>query len=434
MNEFTVIGIVGIVALIAVFFSRMQVAYAMAIVGFIGYSYLTNTSAGLKLISRDLYSVFSSYGLTLIPLFVFMGYIAFYSGISVRLYDVAYKFLGRVRGGLALATIAACSAFGAVCGSATATAATMATIGLPEMKRYGYGSALATGSVAAGGGLGSLMPPSVVLIIYGLLTEQSIGKLFLAAIVPAFVVTGLFWLAVSAYTAIRPEQGPKGDKFTLKEMVLSLWQLWETITVFLVVMGGLFLGFFTETKAGAVGAAALLIIVLLQRRLSWDNFLRSIFDTIKISCMVLMLIAGATIFGHFLALSRIPMAVGAWVAGLPWPGWAVMAMIVFIYLIGGCFIDALALIMLTIPIFYPVIVNLGYDPIWFGIVIVLIGQMGIITPPVGINVFVVKGIAKDVPLETVFAGSLPFLVALIVSTAVIIAFPQIATWLPAYMY
>ncbi len=434
MSEFTVVGIVGIVALIAVFFSRMEVAYAMAIVGFIGYSYLTNTSAGLKLIARDLFSVFSSYGLTLIPLFVFMGYIAFYAGISVRLYDVAYKFLGRVRGGLALATIAACSAFGAVCGSATATAATMATIGLPEMKRYGYGSALATGSVAAGGGLGSLMPPSVVLIIYGLLTEQSIGKLFLAAIVPAFVVSGLFCAAVSAYTAIRPDQGPKGERFTFKEMVLSLGQLWETITVFLAVMGGLFFGFFTETKAGAVGAAVLMIIVILQRRLSWENFLRSIFDTAKISCMVLMLIAGATIFGHFLALSRIPLTVGEWVVGLPWPGWAVMAMIVFIYLVGGCFIDALALIMLTIPIFYPVVLKLGYDPIWFGIVIVLIGQMGIITPPVGINAFVVKGIAKDVPLETVFAGSMPFLLALIVGTALIIAVPQIVTWLPEYMY
>ena len=434
MNEFTIAGIVGIVILIAVFFSRMQVAYAMAVVGFVGYSYLTNPQAGLKLISRDLYSIFSSYGLTLIPLFIFMGYVAFYSGISGRLYDVAYKFLGRIRGGLALATVAACSAFGAVCGSATATAATMATIGLPEMKRYGYGNALATGSVAAGGGLGSLMPPSVVLIVYGILTEQSIGTLFLAAIIPAFVITALFCIAVMAYTTIRPEQGPKGEKFTLKEMVLSLGQLWETITVFFFVMGGLFFGFFTPTKAGAVGTASLLIIVLLQRRMSWENFLRSIFDTIKISCMVLMLIAGATIFGHFLALSRIPMTVGEWVAGLPWPGWAVMAMVVFIYLIGGCFIDALALIMLTIPIFYPVILKLGYDPIWFGIIIVLIGQMGIITPPVGINVFVVKGIAKDVPLETVFAGAMPFLLALIVGTAVIIAFPEIATWLPAYMF
>jgi C4-dicarboxylate transporter DctM subunit len=434
MNEFTVAGIVGIIALVAVFFSRMPVAYAMAIVGFIGYSYLTNAGAALKLISRDLYSIFSSYGLTLIPLFIFMGYIAFYSGISERLYDVAYKFLGRIRGGLAVATVAACSAFGAVCGSATATAATMATIGLPEMKRYGYGSALATGSVAAGGGLGTLMPPSVVLIVYGIMTEQSIGSLFLAAIVPAFLVTALFCVAVVAYTSIRPEQGPRGQKFTLKQMVLSLGQLWETLTVFLFVMGGLFFGFFTPTKAGAVGAAAILLIVAAQRRMSWDNFLRSIFDTIKISCMVLMLIAGATIFGHFLALSRIPMTVGQWVAGLPWPGWAVMAMIVFIYLLGGCFIDALALIMLTIPIFYPITVKLGYDPIWFGVIIVLVGQMGIITPPVGINAFIVKGIAKDVPLETVFAGCLPFLVALIVGTAVIIACPEIATWLPGFMY
>ncbi len=434
MSDFTIAGIVGTIILLLVFFTRMPVAYAMGVVGFLGYSYLTNLNAGLKLISRDLYSVFSSYGLTLIPLFIFMGYVAFYSGISSRLYDVAYKFLGRVRGGLAMATVAACAAFGAVCGSATATAATMATIGLPEMKRYGYGNEIATGSVAAGGGMGTLMPPSVVLIVYGILTEQSIGKLFVAGIIPAIFVTLLFCVAIAVFVSLKPEQGPKGERFRIGAMLLSLTELWETAVVFLFVMGGLFFGFFTPTKAGAVGTAAIMVLVLLQRRLSWENFIQAILGTIKTSTMVLMLIAGATIFGHFLALSRIPLEVGQAVAQLPWPGWAVMAMICFIYLIGGCFVDALALIMLTIPIFYPTTLKLGYDPIWFGIVIVMVGQMGIITPPVGINAFVVKGIAKDVPLETVFKGTIPFLLALIVGTAVIIAFPGFVTWLPDLMY
>ena len=329
-----------------------------------------------------------------------------------------------------MATVAACSAFGAVCGSGTATAATMATIGLPEMKRYGYGSELATGSVAAGGGLGTLMPPSVVLIIYGIMTEQSIGRLFVAGIVPAFMVTVLFCVAVVIFVLIKPEQGPRGEKFTIGQMLYSLGELWETVAVFLLVMGGLAFGYFTPTKAGAVGTAIILIIVTVQRRLSWHNFLQSIFATVRTSCMVLMLIAGATIFGHFLALSRIPMDVGNAVASLTWPGWAVMAMICLVYLIGGCFIDALSLIMLTIPIFYPIALSLGYDPIWFGVIIVLVGQMGIITPPVGINAFVVKGIAQDVPLEVVFRGCIPFLLALIAATALIIAFPQAVTWLP----
>jgi tripartite ATP-independent transporter DctM subunit len=434
MSEFTLAGIVGTILLIVVFFTRMPVAYAMGVVGFLGYSYLTNLNAGLTLISRDLYSIFSSYGLTLIPLFIFMGYVAFYSGISSRLYDAAYKFLGRIRGGLAMATVAACSAFGAVCGSGTATAATMATIGLPEMKRYGYGSELSTGSVAAGGGLGTLMPPSVVLIVYGILTEQSIGKLFVAGIIPALFVTVLFCIAISIFVRLKPEEGPKGEKFPLRVMIRSLGELWETLAVFFFVMGGLFFGFFTPTKAGAVGTAAIMTLVLIQRRLSWENFVRAILDTIKTSTMVLMLIAGATIFGHFLALSRIPLEVGQAVAQLPWPGWAVMTMICFIYLIGGCFVDALALIMLTIPIFYPTTLELGYDPIWFGIIIVMVGQMGIITPPVGINAFIVKGIAKDVPLETVFKGTIPFLLALIVGTMVIIAFPGFVTWLPDLMY
>jgi C4-dicarboxylate transporter DctM subunit len=430
MSEFTIIGIIGIVFLIVMLFSRMAVAYVMAIVGFIGYSYLTSLKVGLRLLSTDIFSVFSSYGLTLIPLFVFMGYIAFYSGLSTSLYEVAYKFIGRVRGGLAMATIMACAAFGAVCGSATATTATMGTIGLPEMKRYKYGSELATGCVASGGGLGSLMPPSVVLIVYGILTEQSIGALFIAGILPAIFITLLFMAAIRIYCAIKPDQGPKGEKFSINEMILSLKDLWETLAVFLFVMGGLITGLFTPTKSGAVGAFTILLIVLLRRKLSWENFQNAVYDTLKISCMVIMLIAGATIFGHFLALTRIPLELATAVGLLDWPSWAIISLICLIYLLGGCVIDSLALIMLTIPIFYPIVINLGYDPIWFGIIIVLVTHMGIITPPVGTAVYITKGIAKDVPLLTIFKGSFPFLLALIFGTGVMIAFPETVTYLP----
>lgn len=431
MSEFTAAGILGIVALVVIFFTGIPVAYAMAIVGFIGYSYLTSIDAGLRMLSLDIYGVFSSYGLTLIPLFVFMGYIAFYAGVSRSLYAAAYTCLGRIRGGLAMATVAACSAFGAVCGSATATTATMGTIGLPEMKRYGYGAELATGSVASGGGLGSLMPPSVVLIIYGLLTEQSIGRLFVAGIVPAILITTLFCIAIYIFCLIKPTQGVKGEKFSIGQMLRSLKELWQTLSVFTIVMGGLIFGFFTPTKSGAVGSVAILLIVLLRKKLTWQDFQAAIYGTLKISCMVLMLIAGATIFGHFLALSRIPMEVAGLVQGLPWPSWVIMGIICGIYLIGGCFIDSLAMMMLTVPIFYPIVVNLGYDPIWFGIIIVLVTHMGIITPPVGISVYIVRGIAPDVPLITIFKGCLPFLIALMVGVAAMIAFPQIVTGFPS---
>ncbi|MEA2061148.1 MAG: TRAP transporter large permease [Thermodesulfobacteriota bacterium] len=430
MSEFTIVGILGIFILILLFFTRLAVAYAMAIVGFAGYWYLTSMNAALTLLSRDFYDVFTSYGLALVPLFVFMGFIAFYSGVSRKLYDMAYKLMGRIKGGLAMATIAACTAFGAICGSTTATTATMGTIGLPEMKRYTYGDRLATGSVAAGGGIGVLMPPSVILIIYGILTQLSIGKLFIAGIIPAFLIAFLFIAAIYIYCLIYPEQGARGEKFSIGVRIKAVLEIWETFFVFCIVMGGMFFGFFTPTKAGAVGAFSLLVIAVVQGKLSWRNFLNAVYDTLKTSCMVIMLVAGATIFGHFLALTRIPMEGANLVASLNCPPWMIIAVICLIYFIGGCFIDALALITLTIPIFYPIVTNLGYDLLWFGVVIVLITQMGIITPPVGVNVYIVKGIAKDTPLEEIFMGVIPFILALIIGTGIMIAFPSIATFLP----
>lgn len=430
----TLAGIIGIILLILVFFSRMPVAYVMTMIGYLGFSYLVSGNAGLKLLARDFFDVYSSYGLTIIPLFIFMGQIAFNAGISRKLYDSAYKFVGSYRGGLAVATVSACTAFGAVCGSSPATAATMATVGLPEMKRYGYGQELASGSVASGGGLGMLMPPSVVLIVYGILTEQSIGELFVAGIIPAIFMTICFAMAVVIFCLLKPGQGPAGEHFTWRQKIRSLTETAETVVVFILVMGGLFTGVFTPTEAGGVGAMSVLLVAVVRRQITYKAFVKSVYETLRTSCMVLLLVAGAVIFGHFLAVTRIPFNVAQGVAELAIPRYGIVALIIGVYLIGGCFIDALALIMLTIPIFYPIILDLGYDPVWFGIIIVLVTQMGVITPPVGINVYVVNGIDKDIPLEKIFIGAFPFLIALIVGTGFIVAFPQIVLWLPRLMY
>ncbi len=427
-------GGVGTLVLLLLFFTGMPVAYVMALVGFAGFAYVINPDAALNLLARDVYSVFSSYGLTVIPLFILMGQIAYNAGISRRLYDCAYKWLGSLRGGLAMATVAACTAFGTVCGSSPATAATMAVVGLPEMRRYGYGRALASGSVAAGGSLGMLMPPSVVMIVYGILTEQSIGKLFTACLVPALYITAWFVGAVWVYCRLHPAQGPAGERFTWRQRLLALTELWESLLVFGLVMAGLFTGVFTPTEAGGVGAFLILAVAVLARQITWAGVVKSLYETVRTSCMVLLLIAGAVIFGHFLAVTRIPFEMASWVGDLDLPAWAVMTLIVGMYLLGGCFIDALALVMLTIPIFYPIVLELGYDPLWFGVIIVLITQMGVITPPVGINVYVVNGIARDIPLETIFRGSLPFLAALVLGTLSLIAFPQIVTYFPNLLY
>jgi C4-dicarboxylate transporter, DctM subunit len=434
----TLLGILGILIMVIIFLSRMPVAYVMAMIGYLGFSIMISTKGGLNLLSRDIYEVFSSYGLTTIPLFVLMGQLAFNSGISSRLYDTANKYLGSTRGGLAMATVAACTGFGAVCGSSPATAATMATVGLPEMKRFNYADELATGAVASGGGLGMIMPPSVVLIVYGVLTEQSIGKLFVAGIIPAFLVTLLFIISIFIWCSRNPEQGPRGKRYSWKERIKSLTKLGETMIIFVLVMGGLFSGLFTPTEAAAVGAFGVLLVSVLRRQLTWASFVDSLYETLKTSCMVMMLIAGATIFGKFFAVTRIPFEIATWVGGLDLPSYAVMAIIILIYFFGGCFMDALAFVMLTIPIFFPVVSSLGYDPIWFGIIIVMTTEMGVITPPVGINVYVVYGVAKnvigEVPLETIFKGIVPFLIAVAVGIVILIAFPQIILFLPDIMY
>ena len=427
-------GIYGFVALVALMFLKIPVGFVMALVGLLGFAFLVSWDAALHLMAQDFTSVFGSYNLTVIPLFVLMGQLAHHSGMSGRLFHAAYRFFGSLPGGLAVATIGACAGFSAICGSTSATAATMAAVALPEMKKYNYDPALATGVVAAGGSLGILIPPSTIFIVYGIMTEQSVGKLFLAGVVPGILMTLLFIATVFIWTWNRPELAMPGARFTLREKIASLAGVVETLILFVAVMGGLFIGVFTPTEAAAIGAFGTLVIAVAGRHLSWKGFTQSLVETTRVTCMILVIVAGATVFGHFLAVTRIPFDVGAWVMGLQMPPWAVMGLIILVYLALGCLMDSLAMIMLTIPIFFPVVTSLGFDPIWFGVIIVLVTGMGVITPPVGINVYVVAGVARDVPLHVIFRGSVKLLAAQVVTAALLILFPQIALWLPQLMH
>jgi C4-dicarboxylate transporter DctM subunit len=424
------VGIIGIVVLVALFLLRMPVAFAMALVGFVGFAFLTSVEAALNLLGRDIFEEFSSYPLSVIPMFILMGTFAFASGISRRLYRTAYAWIGHRRGGLTVATVFACAGFGAICGSSTATAATMGKIALPEMKKYKYDDTLATGTVAAAGTLGILIPPSTVLIVYGILTEQSIGKLFVAGIVPGILLSILFAATVVYLCWRKPAIGPPGIPSSLREKFKALTGIIEALLLFILAIGGLFLGWFSPTQAGAIGAGGALLIGLARRQLNWQTFIEAVKDGLATACMVIFIITGAVIFGHFMAVSRIPFMLADWLGGLPIHRMAIMGLIVLVYFLGGFFMDSMGLIVVTIPIFFPIVEKLGFDPIWFGVIIVLTGEMGVITPPVGVNVFVIKGIAPDIPLERIFKGILPFLVALVLFTILLTIFPQIATFLP----
>jgi len=391
------IGIIGCLLLLALLTASMPVAFAMAIVGFLGFAVIRSPGAAMSMITIDLYDTFSSYSLTVIPLFVFMGQIAFHAGISRRLFDAAYNWLGSLPGGLAMSTVGACTGFGAICGSGPATAATMASVALPEMKRYNYDMELGCGAVAAGGSLGMLIPPSVVFIVYAIMTEQSVGKLFIAGIIPGLLIAFLFCLTIYLNCKLHPHLGPAGPGVS------------ETLVLFIIVIGGMFGGFFTPTEAAAIGAAGSLVIAATKRRLTIKMLTRSLQETVRTSCMVMIIVTGAVIFGHFLAVTRIPYELASSLAILPLPGWVIMGLIILFYLLVGCFVDALALILLTIPIFYPVVTQ---------------------SPPVGVCVYVVSGIARDVPLQTIFRGALPFLAALVIAAIILIAFPQLCLWLP----
>jgi C4-dicarboxylate transporter DctM subunit len=424
------IATVGVVLLIILFLLRMPVAYTMALIGFVGFASTKSVGAALSILGKDFWVMFSSYSLTVVPMFVFMGTIAFYSGMGGRLYRAAYRFLGQLPGGLGIATCYACAAFGACCGSTTAAAATMGKVILPEMEKYHYDPSLATGCVASAGTLAILIPPSTILIIYGILTEESIGKLFAAGILPGMLLATLFAATVYIICKRNPRLGPPGVRTTWKEKAQSLSGVIEMIVLFALVMGGLFVGWFTPTEAGAAGTTGATLIALVRGQLTLRGFLDALTETTRITAMIFVIVTGATVFGHFMAVTRVPFELSEWIGGLGVSPYVIMGCIIFGYLIGGCFMDSLALITLTVPVLYPVILKLGFNSVWFGVIIVLVGEMGVITPPVGINVYVLQGVAGDIPLEVIFRGIIPFLVALVLCTVLLIIFPQIALFLP----
>lgn len=424
------IGIIGCLLLLLLLLSSMPVAFVMAVVGLIGFAWIVSPDAAQSLIAVDLYETFSSYSLTVIPLFVLMGQVAFHAGISKRLFHAAYVWFGSLPGGMAMATVGACTGFGAICGSGPATAATMASVALPEMKRYRYSMELGAGAVAAGGSLGMLIPPSVVLIVYAIMTEESVGELFIAGIVPGILIALLFCVMIYVQCLRRPELGPPGERHRLGEKIRSLSGLLETLILFVLVMGGMFLGYFTPTEAAAVGAAGSILIAMVKRQLPLRTLVRALQETVRTSCMVMIIVAGAVVLGHFLAVTQIPARLATTLGGLPLPGFAIMGLIILFYLVAGCFVDALALVMLTIPIFEPVVSGLGYNLVWFGVIIVVVTQMGVISPPVGVCLYIVSGMERDIPLQTVFKGALPFLLTLIVAAIILVAFPDICLFLP----
>ncbi len=423
MNE-AMIGVYGIGIMFAVLFLlRIPAGFTMAIVGFLGIAYVTSIPAACGMIGSELWNILANYGLTVIPMFILVGEFIYYAGYNDSLYHATNCWFGHYRGGLAITTIMASAAFSAISGSNTATAATMSTVAIPAMKKYGYHPMLNAGSVAAGATLGVLIPPSIVLVVYGLYTGQSIGKLFFGNIIPSVILTVLIAATVFFICHRHPDWGPKGEKSSWRQRFRALPEALDILILFGVIMYALFTGVVTATEAASVSCTLGLIICLVRRKLSWAGFIGSIMDTLRISCMVFMIIAGAVIFGRFLTLTRLPFEAAGWIGTLGLPNWMLLCVILLCYVIGGCIMDALAFLLVSLPIFYPLVVSMGYDPIWFGQVITIVTTMGSIMPPIGICCYVVAGMAKDIPLGTVFRGSFYYVPSYIIAIILLMLFP-----------
>lgn len=427
------IGIIGVIVLFILLFSGIPLGIAFMFVGFTGYAVAYNLAGALGVMRTVPFSTFAEYGFSVCPLFILMGALAFASRLSEDLYSGTHGVFGSLKGGLAMATVAACGAFAAISGSSIATAATMGKVALPEMKRYRYDSALATGSIAAGGTIGILIPPSVIFIIYGIITEQSIGRLYMAGFIPGVIQVLLFILTIAFICWRNPNLGPPGPKTTLVQKLKALTKMWSAIVLFLIVIGGIYLGWFSANEAAGIGAFGALIIGLGLRRLTWAGFKTALLDTTKDTAMIFIILTGAMIFGYFLTVTGVGIAISEFMTSMAVDKYVIFALIVVIYLILGCLMDSLAMVLITVPIFYPLMMKLGFDPIWFGVIIVIVVELGMITPPVGMNVFVIKGIAGDVPMFTIFKGIAPFLIADVVLIILITIWPQIALFLPSTM-
>ena len=427
-----IVGIIGLAVLIVLLFSGLQIGIAMGLVGFVGFALLIGFEPALGLLKTVPYTTFAHYSLSVIPLFILMGTFAFTAGMSEDLYTAVYKWMGHFRGGLAMATVVACAFFAAISGSSLATAATLGAVALPEMRRYKYDDALATGAVAAGGSVGILIPPSVILIIYGIITEQSIGKLFLAGFIPGIMETVFYIFTIAYLTYFKPHHGPRGPKTTFREKIAALKKIWEVVLLFIVVIGGIYKGVFTPTEAAGIGAFGTFIFAFVRGKMNWVVFKDSLANTSKTTGMLFMIILGAMILGYFLSVTQLPSNIASSIAEMPVNRYVILVFILVITLALGCVMDSMAIVLLTIPVFYPLIIRLGFDPIWFGILVVRVTEMGLITPPVGLNVFVIKGIS-GVPIGTIFRGVFPHLIADAIQVAFLIVFPQIVLILPNMM-
>ena len=428
-----VTGVVGLGVLFALMFIGLPIGFAMLLVGSVGFLYIIKLSAALHILASVPYGLISNYDYCVLPLFLLMGTIILNAGFGRSLFRLAHVTTGRMPGGLAVATIFACAVFAAVSSSSIACALTIGLIAIPEMRSYKYDDALAAGAVASGGTLGILIPPSGVFIIYGIMTEQSIGKLFVAGIIPGIMLALMFIAVIYIQVRLKPTLAPRGRSFSLKELISALGGCAEMLALLLLVLGGLMIGWFTPTEAGAVGACGALVLSLVRRQLSWQGFKESIIDTVRNTGMIFIILTGALVFNAFFAVTTIPMELAGWVTALPLPPVVIMLVIFVMYVLLGTFLDEVAMILLTLPVFFPVVTKLGFDPIWFGVIIVLVVEMGMISPPVGMTMFVVKGIAPDIPIETIFRGVLPFTIAVGLLMLLLLAFPQIALFLPRLM-
>jgi tripartite ATP-independent transporter DctM subunit len=424
---------IGFVALFALMLLRVPVGMAMGLVGVTGYGYLVGLEPALKMVGQTTMRTVTDQSFAVIPMFMLMGAFVSVSGVSRELFRAANAFLGHLRGGLGVATVLACGGFAAICGSSVATAATFSKVAYPEMRRYDYPRSFATGVIAAGGTLGIMIPPSTVLAVYAILTQQDIGKLFMAGVVPGLLAIMMYVLTISLIVMAKPRFLPGGERKTWRERVLALKDVWAPLVLFLFVIGGLYGGLFTPSEAGGVGAAGAFILGVLRRRLSPAQIREALLEATRTSAAVFTVLIGALLFGYFLTITQTPQKVTEFLTALGLGRYALLAIIMGMYLVLGCLMDAMAMIILTVPIIFPLIVQLGFDPIWFGVIIVMVVELGLIHPPVGMNVFVIKSVVQDVTFTQIFRGVLPFIGTDLVRLLILIAFPAIALWLPARM-
>lgn len=427
------VGLLGLLILLGMIALRVPVAVALFLVGLAGTAILGSTRAALSTLASETFSLASSADLLVIPLFILMGNVATESGMSRRLYDAAYAWIGSFRGGLASATVVGCAGFSALSGSSVASAMTMGRVSLAEMERFRYSPRLATGVVAAGGTLGILIPPSTGFVLYAILTDQSIGRLFLAGVVPGLMLAGLFILTVVLLTTLFPALGPRGPQTSWGEKLRALLGALPLVVLILATIGGMYSGIFSPSEAAAVGALLAILFGLVTRTLSAAGLLKAFRDAVATTSVVMLILMGATVFGPFLARSGLPAEIGAFLTGLDIGPYGVLAVIVLFYLVMGCFLEGFSMMVLTMPIFFPVITGLGFDPIWFGVIVVIAMEMGLITPPVGVNVFIVKSVAPRVPIGEIFIGVAPFLAAMLLMIVLLAALPELALYLPNRM-